>query len=165
MSESSDTYVGGTAPELLPAALPWKMHKAQWQAGARAAGKNPDRMPVLVEQFIVVGDEKDAREAAGLWNFLPKAFKGYHEIESPAEIERRAKAELPLPKVYGEWTVSTDPAAHVQAIEKLFASGVTIVNIHSGQPDQARVLDFFGKQVLPQLKGGSTPGSQTGAAH
>jgi hypothetical protein len=28
-------------------------------------------------------------------------------------------------------------------------SGVTIVNVHSGQPDQARVIDFYGTRVLP----------------
>lgn len=48
---------------------------------------------------------------------------------------------------------STDPAAHVKAINKLFDSGVSIVNIHSGQPDQRKVLDFYGKEVLPQLVG------------
>jgi hypothetical protein len=48
---------------------------------------------------------------------------------------------------------STDPAAHVKAINKLFDSGVSIVNIHSGQPDQRKVLDCYGKEVLPQLVG------------
>jgi len=33
----------------------------------------------------------------------------------------------------------------------LFESGVSIVNIHSGQPDQVWVVDFYGKEVLPKL--------------
>ena len=86
-----------------------------------------------------------------MWNFIPKAFKGYLNIPDPAQIERQAQADLPLPKVYADWTVSMDPAAHVKAITKLFDSGVSIVNIHSGQPDQRKVLDFYGKEVLPQL--------------
>jgi hypothetical protein len=57
--------------------------------------------------------------------------------------------------VYGDWPVSTDPAVHIEAIQKLFASGATIVNIHSGQPDQMKVLEFYGKSVLPHLKGGA----------
>ncbi len=135
----------------------WTESKGEWESAARAAGKDPGQMPVLVEAFVVVGEQNDAQTAAKLWNFIPKAFKGYHNIPDPAQIERQAQADLPLPKVYGEWTVSTDPAVHVKAIRKLFDSGVTIVNIHSGQPDQHKVLDFYGREVLPQLKGGSHP--------
>src|ERR1700733_11142249 len=36
------------------------------------------------------------------------------------------------------------PAVHVEATRKLFESGVSVVNIHSGQPDQQKVLDFYG---------------------
>jgi TAT-translocated FGD2 family F420-dependent dehydrogenase len=130
----------------------WKQHKSEWESGAQSAGKDPKTLPVFVESFVVVGDQSEAQYAAKQWNFIPKAFKGYHNIPDPAEIERRAAAELPLPKVYGDWTVSSDPQAHVQAIKKLFDSGVTIVNVHSGQVDQQKVIDFYGKQVLPRLR-------------
>jgi alkanesulfonate monooxygenase SsuD/methylene tetrahydromethanopterin reductase-like flavin-dependent oxidoreductase (luciferase family) len=130
----------------------WKESKSEWQAAARAAGKDPAKMPVLVEAFVVVGEESDAQTAAKYWNFIPKAFKGYHNIPDPAEIERRAQSELPLPKVYGDWTVSRDPAAHLKAINELFDSGVSVVNVHSGQPDQQKVIDFYGKEVVPHLK-------------
>jgi TAT-translocated FGD2 family F420-dependent dehydrogenase len=130
----------------------WKENKTEWAKSARAAGKNPAQMPVLVEAFVVVGDESEAQTAAKLWNFIPKAFKGYQNIPDPTQIERRAQSELPLPKVYGDWTVSRDPAAHVKAIDELFASGVTIVNVHSGQPNQQAVLEFYGKEVVPRLK-------------
>ncbi len=143
----------------------WKDHKSEWQSGARAAGKNPGEMPVLVETFVVVGEEGDAQTAAKLWNFIPKAFKGYHNIADPAQIERQAQAELPLPKVYGEWTVSQDPGAHVQAIQKLFDSGATIVNIHSGQLDQHKVLDFYGKEVLPRLRRSAAPAAAGASSH
>lgn len=136
----------------------WKQHKGEWQAGARSAGKNPASMPVLVEAFVVVGDEKEAQLPAKLWNFIPQAFKGYHNISDPAEIERRAQAELPLQKVFGDWIVSSDPAAHVRAIQQLLESGATIVNIHSGQADQRRVIDFYGREVLPRVKKQATSG-------
>ena len=135
----------------------WKQHKGEWENGARSAGKDPGTMPVLVESFVVVGGESEAQAAAKLWNFIPRAFKGYQNIPDPAQIERRAQAELPLPKVYGDWTVSSDPSAHVQMIKKLFDSGVTIVNIHSGQPDQQKVIEFYGKQVLPRVRTRTAP--------
>jgi len=131
--------------------LTWKQHKGEWEAGARAAGKSPADMPVLVEQFVAVGDKSKAEQAAELWRFLPKAFKGYHNIQDPAEIQRRAEAELPLEKVMSDWPIGTDPKPHIEAIEKLFASGVTIVNIHAGQTDQKRAIDFYGTQVLPHF--------------
>ena len=130
----------------------WKQHKGEWESGARSAGKDPSTMPVLVEAFVVVGDQSEAQASAKLWNFIPKAFKGYQNIPDPAEIERRAQAELPLPKVYGDWTVSSNPDAHVQTIKKLFDSGVSIVNIHSGQVDQQKVIEFYGKEVLPRVR-------------
>src|SRR5207248_6619166 len=51
----------------------WKQHKAEWEAGAQEAGKDRAEMPVLVEQFVVVGDKQEAARAAEKWRFIPKA--------------------------------------------------------------------------------------------
>jgi hypothetical protein len=37
-------------------------------------------------------------------------------------------------------------------IRELFASGATIVNIHVGQRDQRRVIEFHGSRVLPDFR-------------
>ena len=132
----------------------WKQHKTEFEAGAKAAGKDPGKMPVLVEQYVVVGGEKDARQAAELWRFGPKAFTEYYNVRDPQTIEQRADAELPLDKVYADWPVSTDPQAHLKTINELFDSGASIVNIHCAQPDQKNVIEFYGKEVIPQLKRG-----------
>jgi TAT-translocated FGD2 family F420-dependent dehydrogenase len=129
----------------------WKQHKAEFEAGARAAGKDPARMPVLVELFVVVGNESEAKESAELWRFIPKAFKTYYNVRDPQEIQRRAEAELPLEKVYGDWPVGIDPELHIRKVSELFQSGVSIVNIHSGQKDQKRVIEFYGREVIPHL--------------
>ena len=129
----------------------WKEHRSEWENAAREAGKDPSNMPVLVEQFVVVGDRREAEKSAELWRFIGKAFKGYHANPDPADIQRRAEAELPLENIYREWTVGSDPDAHVKTIADLFDSGATIVNIHSGQADQKRVIDFYGRSVLPRL--------------
>lgn len=129
----------------------WKQYKSEWEGGARDAGKNPADMPVLIEQFVVVGDKNEAQQAAELWRFLPKGFKKYYNVADPAEIQRQADAELPLEQVFSEWPIGTDPAIHIDAVNKLFDSGATIVNIHSGQPDQKKVIDFYASSVLPKL--------------
>jgi F420-dependent hydroxymycolic acid dehydrogenase len=65
----------------------WKARKAEFEAGAKAAGEDPTQLPVLVEQFVVVGDKKDAEAAARLWRFVPKAWKPYFNIPDPRTIE------------------------------------------------------------------------------
>jgi F420-dependent hydroxymycolic acid dehydrogenase len=145
---------GQNADGLVTDPKTWKEHKSEFEAGAKAAGKDAGKMPVLVEQYVVVGDKRDAERAAELWRFGPKAFKSYYNIRDPKEIQQRADSEVPLEKVYGDWPVSTDPAAHVKAISELFDSGATIVNIHAGQGDQKRVIEFYGKEVLPRIKHG-----------
>jgi TAT-translocated FGD2 family F420-dependent dehydrogenase len=132
--------------------MSWKQHKSEWENGAREAGKNPADMPVLVEQYVVVGDQSEARQAAELWRFGPKAFKSHYNIVDPAQIQQRAEAETPLDDVVQGWPVGTDPKAHIEKIHELFDSGVTIVNIHSGQRDQRKVIEFYGEHVLPAVR-------------
>jgi len=41
--------------------------------------------------------------------------------------------------------------AHLQALEKLIDGGVTHIFVQSPQQDQAKVITFYGEQVLPRL--------------
>ena len=97
---------------------------------------------------------KEAEKSGELWRFIPKAFKTYYNVRDPQTIQQRAEAELPLEQVYGDWPVSTDPDLHAKKVTELFNSGASIVNVHSGQADQQRVIDFYGKEVIPRLKRG-----------
>ncbi len=129
-------------------------YRAAWEAGVRAAGKDPAQQPILIEQFVVLGGNPEAARAAELWRFEPKAWKpGYVTNPDPRKIQSRAEAEIPLPSVYGAWTVSTDPAVHAQAIQKAIAAGVTHIIIHSAEADQVGVINFFGQHVLPRVPG------------
>ena len=69
----------------------------------------------------------------------------------PIEIQRQAESEVRLDEVTAEWVVGTDPAVHLAMIRDLFDSGVAIVNVHSGQADLRKVIEFYGRSVLPQL--------------
>ena len=132
--------------------LTWMQHKSEWEAGARAAGKNPAEMPVMIEQYVVVGDQAAAKQAAEFWRFGPKAFKGLYDVQSPVEIQQKAESGTSLDEVMKSRAIGTDPAPHIKKMHELFDSGVSIVNVHSGQPDQARVVEFYGSHVLPTFK-------------
>ncbi len=130
----------------------WMQHKSEWEGAARAAGKNPADMPVLVEQYAVVGDRQAANEAAEFWRFRSEGVQEPYDVPSPVEIQRNAAADTPLDEVLTSWVVGSDPAIYIRKMHDLFDSGVSIINIHSGQPDQARVIDFYAEHVLPAFK-------------
>jgi TAT-translocated FGD2 family F420-dependent dehydrogenase len=130
----------------------WKQHKQEFEAGAKAAGKNPGQMPVMLEQYAVVGTKQDAQKPGELWRFGPKAWNPYYNIQDPREIQQRAEKEVPMEKALEGWIISPDPAQHIQQLNRLFDAGATAITIHSGQADQQRVLDFYGKQVIPGLR-------------
>jgi G6PDH family F420-dependent oxidoreductase len=53
----------------------------------------------------------------------------------------------------GQWVISVDPEEHADAIRRLFAAGVSEVYINAAQPDQRRALEFYGREVLPRVRG------------
>jgi alkanesulfonate monooxygenase SsuD/methylene tetrahydromethanopterin reductase-like flavin-dependent oxidoreductase (luciferase family) len=133
-------------------AVDQEMRKS-FEEGARAAGKNPANMPILAEHFMVVGGKAEAEESAKCWRFIPNAWTEFVDNPDPRDILRKAEAELSLEDVYKNWLVSDDPEEHAQSIQQLIDAGVTQVYVHSGQYDQQRVIDFYGKEVLPRLHG------------
>jgi len=130
----------------------WKQWKSEWEAGAREAGKNLADMPVLIEHYVVVGDQAEAKQAAELWRFGPKAWKSLYDVRDPAAIQAQAEQQTSIEEVMNRWPIGTDPKVHVNAVKELFDSGATIVNIHSGQPDQRKVIEFYASHVLPQFR-------------
>lgn len=132
--------------------LTWQQHRQQWEDGARSAGKNPSDMPVLVEQYVVTGTKEQAQRPAELWRFGPKAFKTYFDDPSPAHIQQRADAEVPIDQVLQSWAVSPDPEVHIQKLRSLFDSGVSIVNVHCPMQDQRQVIEFYARNVLPHFR-------------
>jgi F420-dependent hydroxymycolic acid dehydrogenase len=124
---------------------------SSWEAGARAARKNPADMPVLFERYAV-GDQAAARKAGECWRFGPNAWRSPHDVWEPASIQQQAQAQIPIETVLKPWVVGSSPDDHINTVQELFDSGPTIVNIHSGQPEQRRVVEFCGSQVLPKLR-------------
>jgi TAT-translocated FGD2 family F420-dependent dehydrogenase len=119
--------------------------------GVRAAGKELAQRRILIESFVVVGGQAEAREAARYWRFVPIGFKELLDEADPRAIQRAAEQRLSLEQVYDTWVVGDDPAAHIRGIQKLVDRGATDVFIHSGQTDQRRVLKFYATHVLPHV--------------
>ncbi len=144
--------VGLHADGLITDPKTWKQHRAEFESAGKEAGKDPAQTPVFLEQFVCVGDKAEAQKSAELWRFLPKAWKPYFNVRDPQEIQRRAEAEIPLDQILEDMTIGTDPELHVQKLHEAFQGGATEVHIHSGQPNQRKVIEFYGKEVLPRLR-------------
>ena len=117
----------------------------------RGASNTSSDAEVLVEQYVFVGDRTAAYEAAPIWRFAPVGGRVI-DMDDPREIQTFAEAEASLEQVVESWLVSQDPREHIRRIRLLFEAGATHVAIHSVQPDQDRLIDFYGKDVLPAFR-------------
>ncbi|MDB5078514.1 MAG: hypothetical protein JWP00_438 [Chloroflexi bacterium] len=122
-----------------------------FEEGARSAGKDPAKMPIIVEHWVVVGDEEEAKAGTKLWNFLPKAWDVFVKDPDPRHIREKANSEIKPEEVYKSWTVSRNPQDHISKLKELVNQGVSTIFIHSPQPDQQMVVDFYSREVLQGL--------------
>lgn len=129
-----------------------EMRKA-FEDGARAAGKDPAQLEIVLESFVVAGSMEEARKGAELWRFTKKSWKpGYVTNPDPVDIQRRADSEIPLESVYQDWPVGTDPQIHIDALRKMWDAGAGLVFVHSPQTDQMAFIDWYSKNVLPKAR-------------
>jgi F420-dependent hydroxymycolic acid dehydrogenase len=119
---------------------------AALSAGAQAAGRDPATLGKRAEMFAVVGDNDEAARAATLWRFTAGAV----DQPNPVEIQRAAEVN-PIDKVLANWTVGTDPALHVNAVQKVLDAGA-IPFLHFPQDDPVTAINFYRTNVLPKLR-------------
>jgi TAT-translocated FGD2 family F420-dependent dehydrogenase len=124
-----------------------------FSTAVEARGLDPTQVPRLVEQYVFLGTESEALEAAKLWLFGPVEDR-VRALSDPRAVQRTAEALSSPEKVIRGWLISRDPSAHVDRLAELFAAGASHVAVHSTQPDQASVIDFYARQVLPALRTG-----------
>lgn len=123
-----------------------------FEEGARSAGKDPATMPVLAEHMVYVGTPDEAKKDAELWRFMPKAWSHFVTDPDPEHIHEEADKLVDIDQLVQKWAVGPDPQTHIQKIRMLLEKGVTQVYIHSPQQDQQKVIDFYAREVLPQVR-------------
>jgi len=74
---------------------------------------------------------------------------------------RNPRPISPAASINHQSPTSEDPAVHVKALQKLFEQGATQIIVHAGQHDQQRMIDFYGTQVLPQLRSAGVIGARS----
>jgi TAT-translocated FGD2 family F420-dependent dehydrogenase len=119
--------------------------------GARAAGKNPDALPRIVELYAVAGGRDEALAAAQVWRFLGLGAEVL-DVPDPRAVQRLAEEKASPEAIAERWAVGTDPKVHIDAVRALIDRGATHVLVHSPQEDQRRFIEFYGRDVLPAFR-------------
>jgi len=123
----------------------------RFEKGAREAGKDPSRMPKMLQLHLswAPTDEEAMRNALTEWPNggmkFPKA-----DIRSPFDFEQMAKIVRPE-DFKGRMLISSDPDAHAREIQKFIDLGFDRVYLHNVGRNQLEWIDVFGKRVLPKL--------------
>jgi F420-dependent hydroxymycolic acid dehydrogenase len=96
---------------------------AAFSTGAQAASRDPASLWKRAELIAVVGDNNPAARAA---------------------------ESNPIDKVLANWTVGTDPATHIQAVQTVLDAGA-VPFLHFPQDDPITAINFYRTKVLPKL--------------
>lgn len=124
---------------------------ARFGEGARAAGKDPDTMPKVLQLHLswAETDEQALTNAITEWpNGGMKFAKA--DIRSPHDFA--AMAALVRPEDFeGRMVISADPDVHRAHIQRFVDLGFDRVYLHNVGRNQAEWIEVFGRDVLPKL--------------
>ena len=126
---------------------------AAYRRGAEEAGRPPGE---VILQSLASVDETDeaALEASREWKATLPGELYTDDIHDPADVERRADDVSDRTFTTAN-LVSADPAAHARKLRlmgQLGASAIVIVNASGRVPE--RMIEMYGRDVLPQLRDG-----------
>jgi coenzyme F420-dependent glucose-6-phosphate dehydrogenase len=150
--------VGGNEPDT------YRRIIENFEAGAREVGKDPSRMPRMVELAVAyTDDEKKAIELKkAYWaaTFVPALFT--QRIYTPKMAEENGKV-VGSDTIRKSVCISTDPGDHIEFARQYADLGFDQLFFHSAGPDQRAFIEGYGRDVLPQLRQALQPKSRPAA--
>jgi G6PDH family F420-dependent oxidoreductase len=124
----------------------------KFEEGARSAGKDPAKMPKLLQLHMSwAKTEKEALDnALDQWPNGGMPFpKG--DVRSPEDFEQMAK--LVRPESYkNRMIISPDWEQHREQIQQFIDLGFDEIHVHNVGRNQTEFIKAFAKHVLPKLK-------------
>jgi G6PDH family F420-dependent oxidoreductase len=119
--------------------------------GARDAGKDPARMPKILQLHLswAATDEEAQANALTEWPNGGMKFPK-SDIRSPYEFEQIAKL-VRLEDFDGRMVISSDPDLHRATIQRYLDAGIDRVYLHNVGRNQREWIDVFAREVLPKL--------------
>jgi coenzyme F420-dependent glucose-6-phosphate dehydrogenase len=124
----------------------------KFEEGAREAGKDPARMPKLLQIHVswAPTDEEAAESAVREWPNGGMPFPK-QDIRNPEDFAAMAKMVRP-DDFRNRVLVSSDLALHAAHVQHYVDMGFDEVHLHNVGRNQAEFIDVFGREVLPRLR-------------
>ncbi|HEX4221334.1 MAG TPA: TIGR03557 family F420-dependent LLM class oxidoreductase [Pseudonocardiaceae bacterium] len=124
---------------------------AKFGEGAKAAGKNPDTMPKLLQMHLswAPTDEQAWVNAMTEWPNGGMKFPK-QDIRSPFDFAEMAKL-VRREDFEGRMVISSDPDLHRAEIQKFIDAGFDRIYVHNVGRNQEDWIKVFGREVLPKL--------------
>lgn len=119
--------------------------------GAREAGKDPDKMPKLLQLHMSWAPTYEEALANAMTEWpnggmkFPKA-----DIRSPFDFEQMAKLVRPE-DFKGRMVISADVDEHLEYIQRFANLGFDRIYLHNVGRNQREWIDVFAEKVLPKL--------------
>ena len=139
-------------PEVMKAII------ANFEAGARKAGKDPEKMPKQVEIMVAYTDDVDA---------AVKIFKQYwagttiiathlQNIYTPEMVAANG-AVVGDDVIRNRQCISRNPEVHAKSAQRFIDAGFNRLYFHSAGPDQYEFIEGYGRDVLPIIRERNRP--------
>ncbi len=124
-----------------------------FETGARKAGKDPSKMPRLIELRVAYTDDLDAavQEVKKYWagTMIPAMYS--QKIYTPKMSAENGKA-VGAEAIRQSGCFSSKPEEHVQFSQKYIDMGFTHLYYHYAGPDQKGFIQRYGKDVLAKIR-------------
>jgi coenzyme F420-dependent glucose-6-phosphate dehydrogenase len=128
----------------------------QCDEGCLEAGKDPDRVPKLLQLHVswAPTDGEATENAVREWPNGGMAFPK-QDIKNPEDFA--AMAKLVRPEDFtNRVLISADLEDHIRHIQHYVDTGFDEIHLHNVGRNQAEFIEVFGREVLPNLKLGAT---------
>ncbi len=139
--------VGGQQPEH------YRQIIQRFEAGARAAGKDPSTLPRWVELGVAYTNDLDAaiqcRRQYWAGTYVPAMYA--QRIYTPKMSEQNGAVVGP-DTMRQQGCFSSDPNEHVRFAQQYVDLGFDHLVFHYAGPDQRAFLERYGRDVLPRLR-------------
>lgn len=139
--------VGGEEPDA------YRRIIEEFDRAARAEGKDPARLPKMIELNAAFTDDPAAVIAAAkeYWAgaFVPALFA--ERIYTPAMSAKNGQV-VGADTIAQKTCISSDPRVHVDFARQYVDLGFTHLIYHCPGPDQRAFLQAYGREVLPRIR-------------
>ena len=139
--------VGGKEPQ------EYKEIIQRFEEGARSEGKDPSKMPKLIELNVAYTQDTDAaiecQKKYWAGTFIPALFD--QKIYTPKMSQQNGKS-VGSDTIMKMCCISGNAEDHVKYAQQFIDLGFTTLFFHSAGPDQRAFLQNYGRDVLPQIR-------------